>query len=93
MTYQFISDSGHGWLKVRHSELKELGIQDKISSYSYSNGVWAYLEEDCDVDVLINAIGGIDKLDIRVDYIDGHCYVREYNRYPASAHFSSTIER
>ena len=82
MTYQFISDSGHGWLKVRHSELKELGIQDEISPYSYSNGVWAYLEEDCDVDVLINAIGGIDKLDIRVDYIDGHCYVRDYNRYP-----------
>jgi len=86
MTYRFIEDSGHGWLEVRHSELKALGIADKISPYSYSNGEWAYLEEDCDVGVFMAAKGEID---YRVDYIDGHCYVRDYNSYPPAWSFNN----
>ena len=48
MKFQFYSDPGHGWAKVKRSLLKELGIEDKISSYSYQKGEFVYLEEDCD---------------------------------------------
>ena len=47
--YEFHYDAGHGWLQVEIAELKQLGLGDKISSCSYTNGgLFAYLEEDCD---------------------------------------------
>lgn len=51
----FHSDPGHGWLAVKLSDLKMLGIESKISSYSYVKGKTAYLEEDCDASEFINA--------------------------------------
>lgn len=51
--YDFFFDPGHGWLKVPKSELVALGIVDKISSYSYLRGDYAYLEEDCDATLFI----------------------------------------
>ena len=54
-TYIFHTDPGHGWLAVPYKDLVELNIQDKISDYSYSKGATAYLEEDCDAAVFINA--------------------------------------
>ena len=54
--YYFYSDPGHGWLAVNYDELVELGIQDKISSYSYVKGNTVYLEEDCDMAVFMNAM-------------------------------------
>ena len=47
--YQCTSDPQHGWLRVKREELKELGIASQISSCSYENGNWVYLEIDCDV--------------------------------------------
>jgi len=38
MTYIFHVDPGHGWLEVSRSELKELGILNQISRYSYQRG-------------------------------------------------------
>jgi len=52
----FHTDPGHGWLEVPHAELKELGIDSKISEYSYHNSGIVYLEEDCDAGVFIDAI-------------------------------------
>ena len=49
------SDAGHGWLAVKTKELVELGIADKISSYSFYKGKTTYLEEDCDAGLYINA--------------------------------------
>jgi deoxyadenosine/deoxycytidine kinase len=46
--YTFHSDPGHGWLQVKRQELKDIGILDKISHYSYQYGPDVYLEEDCD---------------------------------------------
>ena len=46
--YNFYADPGHGWLKVKRSELVKLGIADKISCYSYQRNDDVYLEEDCD---------------------------------------------
>lgn len=44
----YIQDGGHGWFKVSIKQLIKLGIADRISSYSYWKGDYAYLEEDCD---------------------------------------------
>ena len=53
--YTFIEDPGHGWLKVPREELKQLDIEDKITSYSYMDSEYAYLEEDIDADVFVRA--------------------------------------
>lgn len=53
--YKFHYDAGHGWLEVEIKEIQELGIENKISVYSYRNGDKAYLEEDCDISVFIKA--------------------------------------
>jgi len=54
-TYIFHTDPGHGWVAVPFKDIIELGIADKISGYSYVKGKTAYLEEDCDAAVFINA--------------------------------------
>ena len=51
----FHSDPGHGWLAVKLSDQKMLGIAADISSYSYVKGKTAYLEEDCDATRFIKA--------------------------------------
>ena len=59
-TFTFHSDAGHGWVEVPLAVLKDLGIADKITSYSYMrtctrDGVTAYLEEDCDAGTFLKA--------------------------------------
>jgi hypothetical protein len=51
----FFSDAGHGWLSVATKDLVTLGIEDKISSFSYISNTRAFLEEDCDVTVFLDA--------------------------------------
>jgi hypothetical protein len=55
--YLFTSDASHGWIKVPIEELKELGIADKITGYSYQtpDGKFAYLEEDADATTFVDA--------------------------------------
>jgi hypothetical protein len=63
--YRFIEDPGHAWLEVTLSELLELGIAHKISSFSYTTGprptagatALVYLEEDVDAPLFIEAKG------------------------------------
>lgn len=55
--YLFISDPGHGWLKVPKGELKQLGISEKITPYSYMEELHAYLEEDYDLSLFFEAKG------------------------------------
>lgn len=43
------SDPGHAWGKVSLSKLADLNLIDRISSFSYLRGKFAYLEEDCDL--------------------------------------------
>jgi hypothetical protein len=54
-THNFYSDPSHGWLAVKISDLFLLGIAHKISKYSYMRGLTAYLEEDCDAQIYIEA--------------------------------------
>ena len=51
--YLFHSDPSHGWLQVKRQELKDLGILDKISNYSYQKRGDVYLEEDCDYSLFV----------------------------------------
>lgn len=53
--YTWHSNPGHAWLAVPLAEIRALGIGDKISGYSYRSGSMAYLEEDCDAGVFIEA--------------------------------------
>jgi len=65
-TYVFHTDPGHGWLAVKRKELKELGIEKEISSYSYQRGKTVYLEEDADAQRFLAAKKAKgDKVDIR----------------------------
>jgi len=51
----FFTDPGHGWLRVPLKEIERLGIADKISNYSYQKNKMAFLEEDCDAGVFLEA--------------------------------------
>lgn len=57
LVLNWFADPGHAWLRVEVSELIQLGIADKVSRYSYvgRNGQYAYLEEDCDAGLYIQA--------------------------------------
>lgn len=55
MKFKLITDAGHGWLEVKKALLKDLGIENSITAYSYEKGDNAYLEEDCDLSTFISA--------------------------------------
>lgn len=56
VTRTVIADPGHAWIKVPLFELDDLGILNRISEYSYVSGEWAYLEEDCDMGIYMDAM-------------------------------------
>jgi hypothetical protein len=82
MTYQFFSDPGHGWLKVLRLELRELCIAHRVSRYSYQRGVYAYLEEDCDVALFADAKHARgEHVDARTTCSNRDSRIRGYERY------------
>ena len=56
ISIKVFADPGHAWARFPKARLVKLGIADKISCYSYQNGTNAFLEEDCDLSVLITAL-------------------------------------
>jgi len=56
LTLNIYSDPGHAWCKVTRKLLVDLGISDKITTYSYQRKDSVYLEEDCDLSTLIGAL-------------------------------------
>ncbi len=84
--YHFICDPGHGWLEVKLAELEELGIENKISAYSYKSLSFptkVYLEEDCDMSIFMDA-SGITRDDMTRIYFDDECFVRYMPNYMGS---------
>jgi hypothetical protein len=55
-TIQVFADPGHAWAKVSKKELEKLGIQEKISGYSYQRNGFAFLEEDCDLSIYLETL-------------------------------------
>ena len=55
--FRLLADSGHAWLEVPRVEVVASGAE--ISRYSYYDPVtdMAYLEEDCDATVFLEAAG------------------------------------
>lgn len=51
--YRLFSDPGHSWLEVSFDELVSLGINKKITAWSYYKGNNVYLEEDCDAPLFL----------------------------------------
>lgn len=52
------SDPSHGWIEVSYALVAQLGIRERITSYSYYSQAKQvfYLEEDCDATTLIKAM-------------------------------------
>lgn len=81
-TYDFYTDPGHGWVKVKLSELVDLGIAGKISAYSYKKGQYAYLEEDCDLQRFTQAMVGAGfSFKFRTHSANKSSRIRNYERY------------
>ena len=57
MSLNFFSDPGHAWLEVSKSLLKQLDVEQQISSFSYVNhsSDMVYLEEDSDAGIFMDA--------------------------------------
>lgn len=82
MIITIYTDPSHGWGKVNKALLHKLGIADKISEYSYMREGKAYLEEDVDLNILINALIGAG-IPFRFDFREGTktSKIREYEPY------------
>ena len=76
--FVFHSDPGHGWLQVPKKLIRELGIGKEISSYSYQDEDFLYLEEDCDAVLFIEAY--VKKNGAKPEFVVKHyndeCFVR-----------------
>lgn len=89
LTINFYSDSAHGWAKVSINEIKELGIEKDITTYSYMTDDSVFLEEDFDLNIYINAIKKQHGNDIDINFVEhksrvdenGLSCIREYPRY------------
>ena len=82
LSLSYFTDPGHGWVSVKIDTLKNLGIADQISHYSYMRGKSAYLEEDCDLGLLLRTLdeqGIAFRFDERTT--DKMSRIRNYDRY------------
>lgn len=79
----YYSDPAHGWYRVERSALRTYGVEDRVSSCSYQNGVYVYLEEDCDAPLLVRAAesAGIIIQVIPHKAANKDSYVRRLARY------------
>jgi len=86
--YLFIETSRHGYLRVPRLELDQLGIRKKITEFSYQDNLYAYLEEDCDLTIFIEAKEKIHggEYDLEKDLFE--IYVEEF---PFEAELSEQI--
>lgn len=82
MKFTIYSDPSHGWCKVNRDLLKKLGIADKISIYSYQRKDAVYLEEDCDLGLLIEALKKAGKtFEYREMVSNKSSKIRSYDNY------------
>jgi len=81
-SYTFYEDSGHGWLEVPLQELQDLGIQERITGFSYLYKGKVYLEEDEDAGTFLDMRNKLPKkAAIHNCYFNGMCFIRTYPHY------------
>lgn len=86
MTFQFYSDSGHGWLRVDVQSAASVGLDPSdFSPYSYQRAHWLYLEEDCDASLFVNAYMAKHSRTppIKMNHTNGRSCIRNYDRLPS----------
>ncbi len=69
MKIRFICDPSHGWGEIPISLIKDLGLSKNVSNYSYRNGDNAYLEEDCDLPMVLKEL---EKKGIQFTFSEEH---------------------
>lgn len=77
--YKAYSDDNHGWLRVSKLKLQSLGIMGKISTLSYEDEEYLYLEEDLDAGIFLST-----QKDEDIDIDEHYCTespIRKLNRY------------
>ena len=86
ITIQIFADPGHAWARFPKARLEKLGIADKISLFSYQRGANAFLEEDCDLGLLI---GALKQRGYTIRFQEGHTNrqskIRGYDTYRYAA--------
>lgn len=55
MTFNAHFDAQHGWVAVKKGIIYQLGLTDRITSFSYEQGRTVYLEEDHDLTQFVEA--------------------------------------
>jgi hypothetical protein len=84
VTIKVYEDPGHAWGAVKRKVLFDLGIAGKISTYSYQKGETVYLEEDCDLGVLIGALKAKGNTVVfNEKYTNGRSPIRSYDTFKA----------
>ena len=77
-------DPGHAWLKVSLWDLKQLKIDNQITSYSYidPNEKDIYLEEDVDMKTYLNSLEshGLNYV-IEENVTNNQSIIRSYKHY------------
>jgi hypothetical protein len=80
--YVFYQDPGHGWLEVPTKELKAMGLEERITPYSYQYQGKVYLEEDDDAQTFLDIRKLLPmKYAIQSKIIDYSCFIRNYSPY------------
>jgi hypothetical protein len=81
-TFDVYADPGHAWMKVSLKDIQSYGLAEKISSYSYMRGGFAYLEEDSDLTKLRLAFGQVGRtVKFREHHGDKRSKIRGYASY------------
>tara|TARA_R110000787_G_scaffold254163_2_gene359464 strand:- start:40 stop:348 length:309 start_codon:yes stop_codon:yes gene_type:complete len=81
LQFNFIQDPGHGWIQVTKDLAQTLGFQNQITSYSYHDQDYYYLEEDGDAGLLFEALkNNKTTWIINDEYTNGDSFVRSLAR-------------
>jgi len=84
ISIKVFGDPGHAWARFPKAKLVQLGIADKISTYSYQNGANAFLEEDCDLSVLVVALRDRGyEIKFNESHTNKQSKIRNYSTYRA----------
>lgn len=89
----FINDPGHGWLRVPLADIAALGIEAQITPYSFIEGQYAYLEEDCDAPRYLEALTaqGLPQPEITDQYVER--FSRDKDPFPHVPAFWERLRR
>lgn len=81
-TLQIFEDPGHAWARVPRKRLIRLGIADKVSVYSYQNKDNVFLEEDCDLPLMVNALKERGyEVKFKTSHTERESKIRKFNSY------------